>query len=117
ASDLASRSQILKLLPDEPLLEVLKLKEQTSLATYTRIDDYAIQSALQRWSKSEDPVLSDLAARIVERRLFKTLDVSKVKGLLAREKKAREFICKAGLDPRYYFIIDTSGDIPYKAYD
>jgi HD superfamily phosphohydrolase len=73
--------------------------------------------ALQRWKDCEDPILSDLSSRIVERRLFKTLDVSRIKNLRLKEKAAQEVISRAGLDPRYYFIIDTSGDIPYKAYD
>ncbi len=117
AADLAKDDKLLRLWPDEPLLTLLRKKTQTDLGTYLQIDDYAIQTALQRWKDCADPILSDLAGRIVERRLFKTIDVSKVKGLKAKERAAREVISSAGLDPRYYFIIDTSGDMPYKPYN
>jgi len=117
AADLADNSEALRLWPDDPLLHLLKQKEKTALSVYTAIDDAAIQTALHRWCDAKDPVLSDLSRRIIERSLFKTLDVSRVKNLRAKEKEARAAVEAAGLDPKYYFIVDTSGDIPYKAYD
>lgn len=117
AAELADDEKFLCLWPDEPLLMLLRNRTGTDLKTYLEIDDYAIQTALQRWKDCGDPILSDLASRIVERRLFKTIDVSRVKGLKSKEKAARDLIRNAGLDPRYYFIVDTSGDMPYKPYN
>lgn len=117
AADLAEDADLLRLRADDPLLMLLRNKSNADLATYVQLDDHLIFTALQRWQSCADPVLADLACRIVERRLFKTMDVSRVKNLKAKEKTAREEIRRAGLDPRYYFIIDSSGDVPYRPYD
>ncbi len=117
AADLADDADLLRLRPDDPLLALLRNKSNAALETYVQLDDHLIYTALQRWQTCDDPVLADLACRIVERRLFKTMDVSRVKNLRAKEKMAREVIQAAQLDPRYYFIIDTSGDVPYRPYD
>jgi hypothetical protein len=80
-------------------------------------DDSTIQHALTRWRRDGDPVLADLSGRLLDRHLFKTLDVSRVKGVTARLRQAREIIAGAGLDPRYYLALDTSSSVPYRPYD
>jgi HD superfamily phosphohydrolase len=117
AADLAGDARTLCLQEDDPLLSLLREKGHADLSTYLHLDDHVIYTALHRWTSCKDPVLADLASRITERQLFKTMDVSRVKNLKAKEKLAREEIRKAGLDPRYYFMLDSSGDIPYKPYD
>jgi len=123
AADLAQRlpdegagRETLRLSKDNPLLELLRDPAKVTLETYCQLDDHLVFSALHRWEKSPDAILSDLAGRITGRRLFKTLDISRVKNLKTREKLAREAIQAAGLDPRYYLVMDTSGDVPYKPY-
>lgn len=117
ASDLAKKSALPDLYEDDPFMKVLRDKDAAPLNVYLEVDDYAVFNAVTRWVKSEDPILADLAGRIRERKLFKSLDVSRVKGLREKAAQARQVIKGAGLDPRYYFTIDTSGDIPYKPYD
>lgn len=108
---------ILRLSSDNPVLRLLQHPASVDLTTYCELDDHMIFAALHRWMRSSDPILSDLASRITERRLFKTLDISRVKNLKAKEKAAREAVLAAGLDPRYYLIFDSSGDVPYKPYN
>lgn len=117
AADLAEDAGTLCLQEDDPLLALLRQKCKADLLTYLHLDDNVVYTALHRWKRCSDPVLADLASRITERQLFKTLDVSRVKNLDAKENLAREEIRRAGLDPKYYFMLDTSGDIPYKPYD
>lgn len=117
AADIAAKPGMLRLSEDNPLLGLLQKRANVDLETYCALDDHVVFSALHRWTDSEDLILADLAGRIMERRLFKTLDVSRVKNLRSREKLARVEIRRAGLDPRYYFIMDSSGDVPYKPYD
>ena len=117
ASDLARKNALPALQPDEPFARLLKAKEKTSLEDYLQIDDDVVFASLKRWKKCEDEILCDLANRVLDRRLFKTLDVSKVKGLATKTKLAQQAVRDAGLDPRYYFALDTSGDIPYRPYD
>lgn len=112
-----SALHLLRLSPDNPLLHLLKNPASVDLATYCELDDHLVFSALNRWEKSPDPVLSDLARRITERRLFKTLDISKVGNAADLESAARKAVCAAGLDPRYYCIMDSSGDVPYTPYN
>jgi HD superfamily phosphohydrolase len=117
ASDLARKNQLPALQPDEPLARLLKAKEKTLLEDYLQIDDDVVYASLVRWKKCEDAILCDLANRVMDRRIFKSLDVSKVKGLPAKVKAAQTVIREAGLDPRYYFALDTSGDVPYRPYN
>lgn len=117
AADLAADAGKLCLLNDDPLLDLLRRKDRADISTYLHLDDHVIYTALHRWKSCTDEVLADLASRITERQLFKTMDVSRVKNLRSKENAARKEIRKAGLDPKYYFMLDTSGDIPYKPYD
>lgn len=117
ASHLTDMQEVLRLWEDDPLVVLLRDKADTDLLTFLEIDDATIQSALKRWAGSDDPILADLSRRIVGRKLFKTLDVSKVDHLEERCEEAREVVRSAGYDPEYYFIVDTSGDVPYKPYD
>ncbi len=117
AADLSVNPELLRLRPDDPLLALLQNKADADLSTYLKLDDHLIFTALQKWSECDDAILRDLSDRILNRRLFKTMDVSRVKNLKVKEKEARDEITKAGLDPRYYFIVDSSGDVPYRPYD
>lgn len=117
AADLAAKNRLPALGPDEPLAVLLRLKANTPLEQYVQIDDDVIYATLKRWRNCEDDILCDLSCRILERRLFKTLDVSHVKGLVAKVKRAQKVVREAGLDPKYYFALDTSGDVPYRPYN
>lgn len=117
AADLAKAGKLPSLSPDEPFARLLKHTDKTALADYLQIDDDVVYASLKRWRNCDDEVLRDLANRVLERRLFKTLDVSRVKGLPGKVKKAQQAIRKAGLDPKYYFALDTSGDTPYRPYN
>jgi hypothetical protein len=54
--------------------------ESVDVAGYLQLHDVSVTMALDRWAGASgeptaDPVLRDLAARLVERRLFKTFDL------------------------------------------
>lgn len=117
AADLASRGHVPCLYPEEPITRLLEQRDRVSMEDYLAVDDSTVYAAMARWKKCDDPILADLVSRILERRLFKTLDVSRVRGLRSKVKAAREAVRRAGLDPRYYFVLDESGDIPYRPYD
>jgi HD superfamily phosphohydrolase len=117
--------------PDDPLSRLLRAAGQgmsrrrnhshpapgPSLDDYLEIDDHVLFGAMKRWRRHGDPVLSDLSGRVLERRVFKTVDVSRLKNLPARMRKARTLIAAAGGDPRYHLYLDESGDVPYRPYD
>lgn len=117
ASDLAKAGGEPCLDSSHPLMLLLRQRERTLLEDYLALDDATVFSLLTQWRGCPDATLSDLSSRILNRDLFKSLDISHVRGLRAKELKARELVRRAGADPRYYFTIDTSGDLPYRPYD
>ena len=92
-------------------------REPLALADHLEMDDSDVLFHLKQWQRAADPVLKDLSRRFVGRRLFKAVDLDMPKrdraGFLAR---ARACVERAGFDPRYYFIEDHAGDVPYYNY-
>jgi HD superfamily phosphohydrolase len=69
----------------------------------------------QIWQEEVDPILSDLCKRFVNRNLFKFAEFDPAK----EYKKLAELTSlfeKAGLDPEYYLVVDSSSDLPYDFY-
>ena len=83
---------------------------------YFNIDDAGIIYAIKCWSKSDDNILRDLSLRLVQRRLFKSLDVSSLERLDISEI-AKDVLIEAGYEePDYYFLVDCPSDVPYDYY-
>lgn len=104
--------------PDCALGRALTEPEDLSLSDYLELDDVEWWAQIKRWTRAADPVLRDLAARMMTRRLFKTLEIDGSQPE-AEERigKARAVIERADLDPRYYFLRTDSTDTPYAPYD
>lgn len=99
--------------PMEKVLAGEKLLLQEHLA----LDDTDIMFSIKRWQRSEDKILSDLASRFLNRRLFKAFDLD-----MPDDRRA-QFIAtthrvveNAGFDPEYYFFEDSAGNAPYSFY-
>jgi len=56
-----------------PALAVLLRQGTIDTRAYLDLDDHALESALRAWCDAADPQLAELASRLRERRLFKTL--------------------------------------------
>jgi hypothetical protein len=70
--------------PGLPAAGSLARGEQLTVADYLRLDDVSVTAALDRWAAdSGDPILRDLAARLTERRLFKTIELGDDPSLVA----------------------------------
>ena len=77
------------------------------------LDDSDFLFHIKRWRDAEDPILKDLAARFIDRRLFKAIDLDVPDGERSDfVSSAREAVSVAGFDPEYYFIEDTAGEQP-----
>jgi len=99
--------------PMQKILAGLKLKLQEHLA----LDDTDVMFSIKRWQRSDDKILSDLASRFLDRRLFKAFDLDMAED--ARDKfvaAARKVVEDAGFDADYYFIEDSAGNAPYSFY-
>ncbi|MFL6230311.1 MAG: HD domain-containing protein [Pyrinomonadaceae bacterium] len=88
-----------------------------ALADHLEMDDSDVLFHLKQWQRAADPTLRDLARRFVGRRLFKAIDLDMPPDERADFLDAARAACeRAGFDPRYYFIEDQAGDVPYYNY-
>jgi len=102
--------------PDSAFEKVLR-GEHLSLSEHLSIDDYDVMFYIKQWQKSDDKVLSDLATRFLDRRLFKAYDLDMPESEIDQfVSQSRQLVENAGFDPDYYFVDDTGGDAPYYFY-
>ncbi|SHM90185.1 hypothetical protein SAMN05660826_02291 [Caldanaerovirga acetigignens] len=82
------------------------------------LDDYVVFSIINRLAYSEiDRILKDLAQRILNRRLFKCIEIDDEDFGLTFFEKINELYKKArekGYDPKYYIGEDTTSTLPYE---
>ncbi len=101
---------------ETPMDRVLAGKQLT-LKEHLELDDTDVMFSIKRWQHSTDSILSDLARRFLNRRLFKAFDLD----MPEAERKefiasSREIVAEAGFDPDYYFVEDSAGNAPYSFY-
>jgi len=116
AVDLVGEGRLGFLVADSVMERVLVGAELTT-GDYLGFDDHDVMFHIKQWVRDEDPVLSDLSRRFIERRLFKAMDVElpeaeRIDFIVA----ARERVTALGFDPEYYLIEDRAADIPYYGY-
>jgi len=100
------------------MAKLLLRPKALTLAEFIDLDDATLMSWIKAWCRAGDEVLSDLASRLLERRLFKTIDVSFIEAALDdRLERGRQVVLEAGLDPSHYFLRVQSSDTPYRPYD
>jgi hypothetical protein len=116
AVELANAGTIGFLLDDSVMQRVLTGQE-LSVEDYALFDDHDVMFHIKQWARDPDLILHDLAARFVERRLFKARDIdlpeAERKALVA---EARRRMAQLGYDPNYYLIEDRAADVPYYSY-
>ncbi|MBP3039110.1 HD domain-containing protein [Bacillaceae bacterium Marseille-Q3522] len=86
-----------------------------TLEDYLKLDEAVIFYYFQMWQEEQDAILSDLCRRFMNRNLFKYAEFDPAK----EYKKLSElssFFQKAGIDPDYYLVVDSSSDLPYDFY-
>jgi len=98
-------------------MEKILAGEKLTLKEHLAMDDTDILFSIKQWHHSSDAILSDLAKRFLNRRLFKAFDLD----MPETERPAfisdsRRIVANAGFDPDYYFVEDEAGNIPYSFY-
>ncbi|MFL6559300.1 MAG: HD domain-containing protein, partial [Bacillus sp. (in: firmicutes)] len=99
----------------EPIHFTSIFNERVTFEDYLKLDESVILYYFQIWQEESDSVLSDLCRRFVNRNLFKFAEFDPAK----EYKKLVELgslFKKAGLDPEYYLVVDSSSDLPYDFY-
>jgi len=94
------------------------LRRQTlTLEDHLEMDDSDVLFHLKQWRRAKDTILNDLSHRFIGRRLFKAIDLDMPAGERAQFlAEARACVARAGFEPRFYFIEDHAGDVPYYNY-
>ncbi|WML24450.1 HD domain-containing protein [Neobacillus sp. OS1-33] len=99
----------------EPIHFTSIFNEKVTLEDYLKLDESVILYYFQIWQEEADPILRDLCRRFVNRNLFKFAEFDPAK----EYKKLAELgslFKKAGMDPEYYLVVDSSSDLPYDFY-
>jgi hypothetical protein len=92
-------------------------RETLTLQDHLEMDDSDVLFHLKQWRRAKDTILHDLSHRFVGRRLFKAIDLDMPPGERAQFlAAARTCVARAGFEPRFYFIEDHAGDVPYYNY-
>jgi len=111
------RTGTLKFVVADSVMERVLKSEDLTTAEYLRFDDHDVMFHLKQWMREPDAILSDLARRFIERRMFKAIDLEMPEVERAEfTAKVRERIAAQGFDPAYYLIEDRAADIPYYGY-
>ncbi len=105
------------LAPDSSFLRLL-MGDDLELDGYLQLDDASLLGAISNWSRCSDPILRDLALRLLTRRLFKSVEVGEDTDMLFDERisQGRNLLEDHGLDHRYYLRSSLSSDTPYRPY-
>ena len=85
-----------------------------NLQDYLALDDGVMNTYFQSWMTSSDIILSDLAQRYVNRKVFKSMIFSE-----ENEKHLdvlRQLVKQVGFEPDYYTAIHRNFDLPYDFY-
>ena len=92
----------------------LRADEEACVPHYLELDDAILWTATHLWARHEDPVLADLADRLLNRRVYRSVDVAgqdeEDRWLDALRDRARH----AGVPARYYVIADTAESHAYR---
>ena len=86
-----------------------------ALEDYIALDESILLTYFQVWMKEDDPILSDLCYRFINRKLFQYAEfdpATEYRKIGELEQLFRE----AGIDPDYYLLADSSSDLPYDFY-
>lgn len=102
---------------DKPMHKWL-MNEPLDVQEYLRLDDVALTYHIKRWMDDKDPILCDLASRLINRKLFKAvrLPVRTTEEVEEIQKRAADILKKANFDPEFYLTTDSTGIKPYELY-
>lgn len=96
----------------------LMKRGRIALKDFLALDDATFQHHWNLWRDHADPILSDLARRLLKRDIFKTLEVNPGdERFESRLEDARALLNRHGMDPNYYLLRLDAGDIPYRPFE
>lgn len=91
------------------------LKQDFDLAEYLKLDDGVLNTYFTEWTEENDPILSDLAKRFLNRKPLKSAKFDE-ESQLPLVHELQQLVEKVGFNPHYYTAINSSFDLPYDFY-
>ncbi len=101
---------------DDPVHKML-LGQQLSSDEFIELDDIAVMQCFKQWMRSDDHTLASLCHGLLYRRLFKTIDLTRINDAARIQKivnDAATIINAAGGESDYAMFYDEPADTPYK---
>ncbi len=89
--------------------------QHIDLDAYITLDEGIVMTYFQLWSTEEDAVLRDLSRRFLNRKLFQYVEITPATQY-KKLQQLEDLFAKAGIDPEYYLVVDSSSDLPYDFY-
>jgi HD superfamily phosphohydrolase len=113
----ASRSYKEGRLKEVPRSFIPFFQGEARLEDFLRIDNYDIICSMKEWMENEDPVLSDISSRLINRRPLKAIHLSEGADPLAIKDKVKTHMIKQGYSqPDEYILFDNPSNIAYTYY-
>jgi uncharacterized protein len=102
-----------------PRLSKLLAGQRLTTEEFVSLDDTDVWISLKQWRGEEDPVLSRLSAGLLDRQLYKTIDLQADDAVnIARTiDRANNLAREMGLDADFSVLTDRAQDTPYTPYD
>lgn len=87
---------------------------ELTVKEYLQLDESLVQTVFMKWQQEQDPLLSRLCERFMDRNLYKYVEMDQLDMETLEEiKTAFE---AAGLNPEYDLEVDSPADLPYDVY-
>ena len=90
------------------------LHNTMTVQDYLKLDEALVQTAFTQWAEEQDPLLSDLCDRFLNRHLYKYITIENPDETLLNE--ISDCFSSIGMNPDYHMEIDFPFDLPYDVY-
>ena len=108
----------------DPVRSLIDDGEAIEINQYVRLGEYHVWSLIEEWQESTDPILSDLATRLMRRQIFRAVDLDQLNyaGIKQLSDKTEQLVLD-GLPHvtqatlKYYVMVDEATRTGYKRYD
>ena len=105
--------------PREDVVYMSLLGQRLTTPQFTDLDDVSMLHCFKLWTASGDVPLSSLCKGLLYRRLFKTIDLTRIETSeqsQAAMAAAEQAVARAGGDPGYDLFYDEPSDTPYETW-
>lgn len=85
-------------------------KNEMTIQEYVDLDEAVVVYYLKKWIHEDDPILSDLSRRFINRDLFKYMPFD---GSIITITELTDLFVQGGINPNYYFVSESFSDLSY----